>query len=611
MRVERTGRIERISGPLVVARDMEFARLHEVVRVGEKKLIGEIIELHGDRAAIQVYEETTGLKPDEPVISLGQALSVVLGPGLIGSIYDGLQRPLSVLREKVGDFVARGVTAPRLDHQRRWSFQPTVKPGQQVQAGDILGELPETPVITHRVMVPPHIARATVVQIESGDYTIEEPVAVLKSGEEEIPVFLVQEWRVRLPRPIRRRLEPEIPLVTGQRVIDTFFPLLKGGTACVPGPFGSGKTVVQHQIAKWADAQVIVYIGCGERGNEMTDVLQEFPELIDPYSGRPLMERTILIANTSNMPVAAREASIYTGITMAEYYRDMGYHVAVMADSTSRWAEALREISGRLEEMPGEEGYPAYLASRIAEFYERSGRVVCLGGEEREGSVSIIGAVSPPGGDLSDPVVQATLRVVKVFWSLDDRLAYERHFPAINWLTSYSLYDRPFDRALESQHLKSAVQDRHQAMALLEEEDELKEIVRLVGLEALSAQQRLVLRTARAIREDFLHQNAFDPADTYTSLKKQALLLRTIMFWHEQALEALQEGLPPEALFQLPFWEELARAKTIPEDKIQQFEQLQDKIRQQIQEVVYQHKQAANRVEHPVSPEAEKESEQK
>ncbi len=570
------GVIIKVSGPLVVAQRLDGARMNDLVRVGEQRLIGEIIQLHGDRAYVQVYEETAGLRPGEPVASLGQPLSVVLGPGLIGSIYDGIQRPLAVLRERFGPFITRGTTAPRLDHARRWAFRPVRRPGAPVRAGDVLGEVDETPLITHRVLVPPGIEAGEVASIREGEWTIEDVVAEIRTAAGLRPVTMLQEWPVRRPRPIRRRQAPEMPMATGQRVVDTFFPLARGGTACVPGPFGSGKTVVQHQIAKWADAQVIVFIGCGERGNEMTDVLQEFPHLIDPHSGRPLMERTILIANTSNMPVAAREASIYTGVTLAEYYRDMGYHVAVMADSTSRWAEALREMSGRLEEMPGEEGYPAYLGTRLAEFYARAGHVACLGGDEREGSVSIIGAVSPPGGDLSDPVVQATLRVVKVFWSLDARLAYERHFPAIDWLASYSLYEEAVDARLGAQLGEDALADRRLAMRVLEEENELKEIVRLVGLEALSPRQRLTLRAARAIREDFLHQNAFVPEDSYTSLAKQYALLRAIVRLYASAREALDEGAALDDVLQLPVWHEIARARLIPEDEPERLTRLRE-----------------------------------
>jgi len=569
------GTITKVSGPLVVAEQMAGARMNDVVRVGELQLIGEIIELHGDRAFVQVYEETAGVGPGEPVTSLGQPLSVTLGPGLLGSIYDGIQRPLNILQQKVGNFIARGVTAPRLNHEKKWEFTPQVKTGQTVHAGDVLGLVPETEIIVHKIMLPPGIASGKVVAIATkGEYRIDDTIAEIETDSGRVKLTMLQDWPVRKLRPYRKRLAPAEPLVTGQRVIDTFFMLAKGGTACVPGPFGSGKTVVQHQIAKWADAQVIIYIGCGERGNEMTDVLMEFPELIDPNTGKPLMQRTILIANTSNMPVAAREASIYTGIALAEYYRDMGYHVAVMADSTSRWAEALREMGGRLEEMPGEEGYPAYLGSRLAEFYERGGRVQCLTSEDREGSVSIIGAVSPPGGDLSDPVVQATLRVVKVFWSLDEHLAYERHFPAINWLTSYSLYTQTLDRYLEKHFGQQAIHDRETAMRLLQEEDDLKEIVRLVGLEALSAEQRLTLRVAQMIREDFLHQNAFHEIDTYSSLQKQFKLLRLIIAFYEQAAQAVQEKVALEAILKTSAVEKIAQAKFIEEKKLAEYETL-------------------------------------
>lgn len=575
--------IEKISGPLIVANNMQEARMHDVVRVGEKKLIGEIVELHRERAYIQVYEETGGTGPGEPVVSLGQPLSVVLGPGLIGSIYDGIQRPLNLLREKVGDFISRGITIPRLSHQCKWQFVPVLKRGDKVYAGDILGNVKETSLITHKIMVPTHILKGEIVRIAEGEYTIDEPVAEILCQDGLEKITMVQEWPVRKSRLYQKRLDPTIPLVTGQRVIDTFFPLLKGGTACVPGPFGSGKTVVQHQIAKWTDADVIVYIGCGERGNEMTDVLQEFPRLLDPHSGKPLMERTILIANTSNMPVSAREASVYTGITIAEYYRDMGYHVAVMADSTSRWAEALREISGRLEEMPGEEGYPAYLGSRIAEFYERGGLVTCQSSQNRQGSISIIGAVSPPGGDLSDPVVQATLRVVKVFWSLDDRLAYERHFPAINWLTSYSLYETTFDEYLRQQIGQQPIADRKLAIRLLEEEAELKEIVRLVGLEALSPNQRLILRTGQSIREDVLNQNAFHEVDSFSSLKKQFLLLRLVIHFYEEAKRAIEARIEEEKIFKLPVLKDIARAKFIYESKLERYAALHEQVTQEIQ----------------------------
>lgn len=572
------GTVVKISGPLVVAEQMQQVHMNDVVRVGERQLIGEIIELHGDRAFIQVYEETAGVKPGEPVVSLEQPLSVVLGPGLIGSIFDGIQRPLNILRDQYGHFIARGVTAPRLDHHRRWVFTPALRAGDHVSGGVIVGEIQETPLITHRVLVPPWITDGEILNIKEGELTIDDPVAQIRRNGTTEQLMMVQDWPVRKPRPYQRRLNPEEPLVTGQRVIDTFFPITKGGTASVPGPFGSGKTVVQHQIAKWVNAEVIIFIGCGERGNEMTDVLMEFPELQDPQSGRPLMERTILVANTSNMPVAAREASIYTGITLAEYYRDMGYDVAVMADSTSRWAEALREIGGRLEEMPGEEGYPAYLGTRLSEFYERAGRVICLGDSERKGSASLIGAVSPPGGDLSDPVVQATLRVVKVFWSLEDRLAYERHFPAINWLTSYSLYEPIIDEYIKNHFGEQPIRDRNLAMRLLEEEDELKEIVRLVGLESLSPEQRVILRAAQAIREDFLHQNAFHEDDTYTSLQKQFRLLRVVIHLYEETRARLKNNLDPAELTRLPVMEQIARAKYIRETELDQYEMLTAEI---------------------------------
>jgi V/A-type H+/Na+-transporting ATPase subunit A len=576
------GVIRKISGPLVVAERLPGARMNDVVRVGDLALIGEIIELHRHQAYLQVYEDTHGLKPGEPVVSLRQPLSVVLGPGLIGSIYDGIQRPLDRLRAAHGDFITRGATSPRLDHEKKWEFVARVREGDTVVAGDILGEVLETPVITHRVMVPPHISSGEVVRIEQGSMTIDEVVAEIRTPKGTERLTMVQEWPVRIPRPIARRLSPSRPLTTGQRVIDTFFPLARGGAACVPGPFGSGKTVVQHQIAKWSDAQVIVFIGCGERGNEMTDVLQEFPELIDPHTGGNLMDRTILIANTSNMPVAAREASIYTGIALAEYYRDMGYHVAVMADSSSRWAEALREMGGRLEEMPGEEGYPAYLGTRIAGFYARAGEAHCLGSDERVASVSVIGAVSPPGGDLSDPVVQATLRVVKVFWSLEARLAYERHFPAIDWLGSYSLYDTSLEGYLTENFGNQPATDRRLAMRLLEEESELNEIVRLVGLESLSPRQRLVMRTARAIREDFLHQNAFHEEDTYTSLAKQCRMLRAIMHLHEVAQASLDAGATVDDVLSLKAWDRVAGARYLTEKEMDRFDDMVREISDEV-----------------------------
>ncbi len=568
MTESNSGTIIRVSGPLVVAEGLAGARMYDVVRVSEKRLVGEIIELDGDRASIQVYEETGGVGPGEPVFPTYEPLSVELGPGLIESIYDGIQRPLNVIQKQVGDFISRGVEAPPLDHQRRWDFTPLRKPGGAVEPGDIVGEVQETVLVRHRIMMPPGMS-GEVVRIGPGQFTVDEPVAVIKTASGEQPLKMAQRWPVRKARPYRRKLQPDQPLVTGQRVVDTFFPIAKGGTAAVPGPFGSGKTVIQHQFAKWSDAEIIIFVGCGERGNEMTDVLLEFPHLVDPKSGEPLMKRTVLIANTSNMPVAAREASIYTGITLAEYYRDMGYSVALQADSTSRWAEAMREISGRLEEMPGEEGYPAYLATRVAEFYERAGRIVCLGrtpeGKEQEGAVSVVGAVSPPGGDLNDPVVQATLRVVKVFWSLEDRLAFQRHFPAISWLNSYSLYAdvlrESFDRLTTPEFTKDAAT----AMQLLEKEAELEEIVRLVGKDTLSAQDRLVLEVARSIREDFLHQNAFHEVDTYASLAKQAAMLRAILRFHELGRAALARGVEAEAVERTAVRDRIARMKYLAE----------------------------------------------
>jgi V/A-type H+-transporting ATPase subunit A len=579
-----TGVIVKVSGPLVVAHGIPDARMYDVVRVSDKKLIGEIIELRGDQASIQVYEETGGLGPGEPVETTGKPLSVELGPGLISTIYDGIQRPLDLIRHQVGDYITRGVDIPGLDRDKKWEFQAQAKKGDQVKAGDVLGTVQETPVVVHRVMVPPGLS-GTVEKIAGGQFTVEETVAAIKTGDGTVEVSMMQTWPVRRSRPYQRKLMPDAPLNTGQRVVDTFFPVGKGGTACVPGPFGSGKTVIQHQLAKWADADIVVYIGCGERGNEMCDVLTEFPELQDPRTGETLMNRTVLIANTSNMPVAAREASVYTGITIAEYFRDMGYSVAVMADSTSRWAEAMREISGRLEEMPGEEGYPAYLGTKVAEFYERSGRVICQSSDHREGSLSVIGAVSPPGGDLSDPVVQATLRVVKVFWSLEDILAFKRHFPAISWLNSYSLY---YDNI--SEHLRTEVAEdfeelRDEAMKLLQQEAELEEMVRLVGIESLSQPDRLILRTAKIIREDFLHQNAFHEVDTYSSMHKQYLLLKLILKIHAMCQHALDSGVTVEKLDQLAANEEVARAKYIAEAQLETFETIREHMNEQIEKL--------------------------
>ncbi len=559
------GKIIRVAGPLVVASGCLGAKMYDMVKIGALGLIGEIIELKEDQAFIQVYEDTTGIGPDEPVFLTGRPLSVELGPGLVSSIYDGIQRPLDIIRDKEGDFVTRGIEVPPLDRKKKWEFLPQVQKGQQVQAGDFLGEIEETPLIKHRIMAPLG-ASGKIEEIKRGKFAVEEVVARIRVEGQLRDVKMFQAWSIRKNREVRERLMPIEPLSTGQRVLDTLFPLTKGGTACVPGPFGSGKTVVQHQLAKWSDAQIIVFVACGERGNEVADLLLSFPELIDPHTGRPLLERTIIIANTSNMPVAAREASIYTGMTIAEYFRDMGYSVALMADSSSRWAEALREISGRMEEMPGEEGYPAYLASRIAEFYERAGKVVCLGSEERQGALSVIGAVSPPGGDLSDPVVQSTLKVVKVFWALDDRLANMRHFPAINWLLSYSLYTENIKDYWKDKVAEDFAELRQMAMQLLEEESELQEIARLVGVESLSARERLVLESARSIREDFLHQNAFHPQDTYTSLRKQYLMLRAIIHFHNQSVKALEEEGNLEGILVLKVREKISKMKYLPEE---------------------------------------------
>lgn len=575
------GRIIKVSGPLVVAEGMQESKMYDVVRVSDERLIGEIIELHGDKASIQVYEETGGIGPGEPVYLTGAPLSVELGPGLIESIYDGIQRPLDVIEAQVGNYITRGVEANALDREKKWDFVPKVKVGDQVTTGDILGTVQETTPVEHRVMVPVGV-EGEVVEIYAGPATVVDIIAKIKTQGGLQEVIMMQKWPVRHGRPYVAKLPPEEIMTTGQRVIDMFFPVAKGGTACIPGPFGSGKTVVQHQLAKWADAEIVVYIGCGERGNEMTDVLLEFPQLEDPKTGEPLMKRTVLIANTSNMPVAAREASVYTGITIAEYFRDMGYSVALMADSTSRWAEALREMSGRLEEMPGEEGYPAYLGSRLAEFYERAGRVTCLGSEQRVGALTAVGAVSPPGGDLSEPVTQGTLRIVKVFWSLDAPLAYARHFPAIHWLLSYSLYLDNIDDYLR-QHLGDEwIEMRTDSMRLLQEESELQEIVRLVGVDSLSNRERLVLETARSIREDFLLQNAFHDIDTYCSLEKQKLMMRLIMTFHEEALKALEKEADLDKLFALPVRERIARTKYTPEQELGEFDDIMAEIVAQI-----------------------------
>lgn len=564
-----TGKISKIAGPLVVATGMREANMFDVVRVSDSKLIGEIIEMHGDRASIQVYEETSGLGTGEPVESTGEPLSVELGPGLIEGIFDGIQRPLEKIRELVGNSLVRGVEVPALDREKKWHFVPKVKPGDKVVGGDILGTVQETEIVEHRIMVKPGVV-GTVKSISEGDYTVTEQIGSIETANgEELPVTLMQKWPVRRGRPFEKKLAPNVPLVTGQRVVDTLFPIAKGGVAAIPGPFGSGKTVTQHQLAKWAEADIVVYIGCGERGNEMTDVLNEFPELIDPHTGKSLMERTVLIANTSDMPVAAREASIYTGITIAEYFRDMGYSVALMADSTSRWAEALREMSGRLEEMPGEEGYPAYLGSRLAQFYERAGRVVSLGSDGREGALSVIGAVSPPGGDISEPVSQATLRIVKVFWGLDSALAYKRHFPAINWLTSYSLYADSLGSWFNENVSEEWTSLRARLMALLSDEASLDEIVKLVGMDALSPTDRLKMETARSIREDFLHQLAFHEVDTYSSLRKQYLMMKLVLRFYDGSLDALKKGADIEKLVSIPSRESIGRFKYVPEKDIE------------------------------------------
>ncbi len=564
----KKGRIVKVAGPLVIAENMDTARMYDVVEVGESKLIGEIVELRGDKASIQVYEETGGLGVGDEVVSTGEPLSVDLGPGIIESFYDGIQRPLDKLKETSGEYITRGIKVVSIDNLKKWKFVPSKNEGDEVTEGDIIGTVDETILVKHKIMVPISV-NGKIKNIKSGEFTINDIVAVvIDKDDKEHPLTLKQRWPVRKGRPYKTKIPPNMPLITGQRVVDAFFPVAKGGTACVPGPFGSGKTIIQHQLAKWADAEIIVYIGCGERGNEMTDVLMEFPELKDPRSGEPLMKRTVLIANTSNMPVAAREASVYTGVTIAEYFRDMGYSVAVMADSTSRWAEAMREMSGRLEEMPGDEGYPAYLSRRIAEFYERAGRVKCLSSDEREGALTIIGAVSPPGGDLSDPVVQATLRVVRVFWSLDDKLAYKRHFPAINWLTSYTLYEGDFD-----EYYKKEIGDEWQQMIkfakrTLQEEADLEEIVRLVGLDALSPENRMIMETARSIREDFLHQNAFHPVDTFTSFEKQFDIMELIIYFHNLSEKAVKNNINILTISQLAVREKVAQLKFVPEDKL-------------------------------------------
>ena len=562
-----TGTIKKVAGPLVIASGMRDANMSDVVRVSEKRLIGEIIEMHGDEASIQVYEETSGLGPGEPVESTGAPMSVELGPGLITSIYDGIQRPLDDIMKISGNNLQRGVEVASLKRDKKWEFVPVAKVGDEVSAGDVLGTVQETAVVEQKIMVPYGLA-GTVKEIKAGEFTVEEVVAVLSTKDGDKELTMMQKWPVRKGRPYVKKLPLDAPLVTGQRVVDTFFPIAKGGVAAVPGPFGSGKTVIQHQLAKWAEADIVVYIGCGERGNEMTDVLNEFPELKDPKTGQALMQRTVLIANTSDMPVAAREASIYTGITIAEYFRDMGYSVALMADSTSRWAEALREMSGRLEEMPGEEGYPAYLGSRLAQFYERAGHVISLGKDGREGALSVIGAVSPPGGDTSEPVSQATLRIVKVFWGLDSALAYKRHFPAINWLNSYSLYLDDMEKWFNGNVAEDWMEGRQKMMTLLQEEAELEEIVKMVGMDALSPTDRLKMEAARSIREDFLHQNSFHEVDTYTSLKKQHMMMRLVNAFYERSVAALGEGASLRKLISMPVREQIGRFKYVKEDAL-------------------------------------------
>ena len=576
------GTIVKVAGPLIMATGMADVRMYDVVRVSQSRLVGEVIELRGDKASIQVYEETSGLGPGEPVVSTGAPLSVELAPGLIESIFDGIQRPLTRIRDKVGERITRGVEVPSLDREKKWYFEPRVKAGDRVAQGDVLGVVQETAVVEHRIMVP-YKMEGTVKSIFKGGATIEETVCVLtdKDGNDH-EIAMLQRWPVRRGRPYQEKMAPRSPMITGQRVIDTLFPIASGGVAAVPGPFGSGKTVVQHQLAKWADADIIVYVGCGERGNEMTDVLMEFPELHDPRTGESLMKRTVLIANTSDMPVAAREASIYTGITIAEYYRDMGYKVAIMADSTSRWAEALREMSGRLEEMPGEEGYPAYLASRIAEFYERAGLVKCLGRDGREGTITAIGAVSPPGGDISEPVSQATLRIVKVFWGLSAQLAYKRHFPAIDWLQSYSLYTDSLSDWFDDNVTPEWKELRARALEILQREAELDEIVRLVGVDALSWKDRLTMEVARSIREDYLHQNAFDEVDTYTSPEKQYHMLRLILLFGDKGAQALDGGANLSQVLSLPVRERIGRAKYIHEEGMAEFNQIESDLNTQI-----------------------------
>ncbi len=577
----KVGKIVKVSGPLIVAENMGDSKMYDVVRVSDKKLIGEIIELRGDKASIQVYEETSGLGPEENVYSTGYPLSVELAPGLIEGIYDGIQRPLEKLKEASGDRISRGIDIPAVDHDRKWRFVPVKKAGDKVVAGDVIGTVKENDIITIKIMIPYGI-EGVIAKIDEGDFTVDETVAVVKTASGDRNVTMLQKWPVRRGRPYKEKLSPSMPMITGQRVIDTLFPIARGGVAAVPGPFGSGKTVVQHQLAKWADADIIVYVGCGERGNEMTDVLKEFPELKDPKTGQSLMKRTILIANTSDMPVAAREASIYTGITIAEYFRDMGYNVAIMADSTSRWAEALREMSGRLEEMPGEEGYPAYLSSRLAEFYERAGIVKVLGSEDTVGSITAIGAVSPPGGDLSEPVSQATLRIVKVFWGLSASLAYKRHFPAIDWIQSYSLYADRLSAWYSDKMGDEWLKMRQEFMTILQEEAQLDEIVRLVGMDALGAKDRWTMETAKSIREDYLHQNAFHEIDTYASLEKQFRMMKLILDNYNQGVDAMEKGVDVEDLLELKVKEQIGRSKYIPENEMEKFDEIEKKLKEEM-----------------------------
>lgn len=579
------GKITRVSGPLVEAKGLSDANIYDVVEVSKDKLIGEIIEMRGDVANIQVYEETTGIGPGDEVVSTGAPLSVELGPGLLERMYDGIQRPLEKLELLAGEFLKRGVTAPPLNREKLWEFKAEKEVGDQVIPGDILGSVDETSVINHKIMVPNGI-KGKVKEIKDGEFTVDQTVAVIETENGDKELNMIQKWPVRSPRPFNRKLDPDTPLITGQRVIDTFFPVAKGGAASIPGPFGSGKTVIQHQIAKYADADVVIYVGCGERGNEMTDVLDEFPELIDPKTGESIMKRTVLIANTSNMPVAAREASVYTGITMAEYYRDMGYSVALMADSTSRWAEALREMSGRLEEMPGDEGFPAYLASRIADFYERSGKVIVNGQVEKEGSLSVIGAVSPPGGDLSEPVTQATLRIVKVFWGLDYDLSYQRHFPAINWLNSYSLYQDKMDSYIDKTVDEKFSKNRMRAMSLLQQESSLQEIVRLIGRDGLSDDDKLKLDVTKSLREDFLQQNAFHETDAFCPMEKQDLMLDTILYFYDKSLEALSDGANLDRLEELEVKEKITRLKLIKDENLEEFDQVKEQIDKECKEAV-------------------------